>query len=309
LAEICFGLIESSRVGFGNSTVIAALLIGVLALISFVFVESRVQNPMLPLSLFKSKDFTGANLLTLSLYAALSGSMFFLTLNLLQVQGFSATAAGAAFLPFVVIMFALSRWSGGLVDRYGARLPLIVGPLIAAMGLLLFSLLNTGANYWSDVFPAVFVLGLGMAISVAPLTTTVMSSVDEELAGVASGINNAVSRAAGLLAIAVFGVFMLQAFSRSLQAHLENMDLPESTRQFVFDQRIKLAEIQLPQDLPASQQEELRRAKAESFVAGYRVIIVIAACLALSGSVCSWLMIGKQERRTTTPKHRQSEVS
>ena len=303
LAGLCFGLIESSRIGFRNSTVVVALIIGAVALVLFVFVESRVRNAMLPLSLFKSKDFTGANLLTLFLYAALSGSMFFLTLNLVQVQGFSATAAGAAFLPFIIIMFTLSRWSGGLVDRYGARLPLIIGPTVAATGLLLLAIPTTGANYWSDVFPAVCVLGLGMAISVAPLTTTVMSSVDEELAGVASGINNAVSRTAGLLAIAVFGVFMLQVFSRSLQSHLEKMDLPESTRQLVFDQRIKLAGIQLPQDLPAPQQEELRRAISEPFVSGYRVIIVIAACLALSGSACSWLLIGKD--KTRTPKHRR----
>jgi hypothetical protein len=134
-----------------------------------------------------------------------------------------------------------------------------------------------------------------------------MSSVDEELAGVASGINNAVSRTAGLLAIAVLGVFMLQVFSRRLQSHLERMDLPESTRQLIFDQRIKFAEIPVPQDLPALQQEEVRRAIAESFVAGYRVITVIAACLALSGAACSWLMIGK-DRRTGTPKHRKSEV-
>ena len=307
LAGICFGLIESSRVGFGNSTVIAALIVGVVALVLFAFVESRVQNPMLPLNLFKSRDFSGANLLTLFLYAALSGWMFFLTLNLVQVQGFSATAAGAAFLPFIIIMFALSRWSGGLVDRYGARLPLIIGPVVAAMGLLMFLIPNTGANYWSDVFPAVCVLGLGMAISVAPLTTTVMGSVDEELAGVASGVNNAVSRTAGLLAIAVFGVFMLQVFSRRVQSYLANLNLPDSTRQSILDQRIKLAGIQLPQDLPASQQEELRHAIAESFVAGYRVIVVIAACFALSGSACSWLMIGK-DRRATTPKHGQSKV-
>jgi EmrB/QacA subfamily drug resistance transporter len=307
LAGVCFGLIESSRVGFENSIVIGPLIVGVVALVSFVFVESRVQNPMLPLSLLKSKDFTGANLLTLFLYAALSGLLLFLTLNLVQVQGFSATAAGAAFLPFVIIMFALSRWSGGLVDRYGARLPLIIGPVVAAIGLLMFTIPGIGANYWSDIFPAVCILGLGMAISVAPLTTTVMSFVDEELAGVASGINNAVSRTAGLLAIAVLGVFMLQVFSRRLQSHLERMDLPESTRQLIFDQRIKFAEIPVPQDLPALQQEEVRRAIAESFVAGYRVITVIAACLALSGAACSWLMIGK-DRRTGTPKHRKSEV-
>jgi MFS family permease len=231
--------------------------------------------------------------LTLLLYAALGGMMFFLTLNLIQVQGFSATAAGAAFLPFVLVMFSLSRWSGGLVDRFGPRRPLIVGPLIAAVGFALFVLPGVGASYWSGFFPGVLVVGLGMAISVAPLTTTVMSSVKQELAGVASGANNAVSRAAGLLAIAVFGVIMLQVFSLSLESRLSVSAIPETTRRLVLDQRIKLAGVELPADLSQEQQTIVKHALAESFVSGFRVLMLIGAGLAISSAACSWVFIRK----------------
>ncbi len=295
LAGIVFGLIESSRSGFNQVPVVAALVAGTISLVTFVFVESRARNPMLPLSLFRSRDFAGANLLTILLYAALGGTLFFLTLNLIQVQGYLATAAGAAFLPFVIIMFTLSRWSGGLVDRYGPRRPLIIGPIIAAVGFALFTLPGTNVNYWTDILPAVIVLGVGMAITVAPLTTTVMSSVKAELSGVASGVNNAVARTAGLLAIAVFGVVILHAFSRNLDSRLENLDIPETTRRVIYDQRIKLAGLELPADLTVEQQAQVRRAVADSFVSGHRLIMLIAACLAVSGAGCSWLFIGKQQ--------------
>ena len=160
----------------------------------------------MPLSLFRSRNFAGANLLTLFLYAALGGSLYYLPFNLIQVHGYSATAAGSAFLPFVLITFVLSRWAGGLVTRYGAKLPLVIGPTITAAGFVLFALPGTEGSYWTTFFPAVVVMGLGMALVIAPLTTTAMTSVSGRHAGLASGVNNAVARTGQLLAVAAVPV-------------------------------------------------------------------------------------------------------
>jgi EmrB/QacA subfamily drug resistance transporter len=299
LGGVVYGLIESSRAGFGEWRVLTAIGVGLFSLAGFVFVETSVKSPMLPLKLFRSRNFLGTNILTLLLYFALSGALFFLTLNLIQVQGFSPTAAGAAFLPFVLIMFGLSRWSGGLVARFGPRLPLLIGPTIAALGFALFSIPGTGAGYWSSFFPGVVVLGLGMAISVAPLTTTIMSSVPQSQAGVASGINNAISRTAGLLAIAVLGVVILQVFSSSLKHRLSSLNISEQTRNAIYAQRIKLAGIDVsaahsPEPSPtneAANRLDLERAIKESFVFGFRTIMLIAAAMALASTFSTWILL------------------
>ena len=297
LAGIVFGLIESSRVGFNQPFIVISLVVGTLALALFLFNESRARNPMFPLRLFSVLDFAGANLLTLLLYAALSAVMFFLALNLIQVQHYSATAAGAALLPFVLLMFSLSRWSGGLVDRFGARLPLIVGPLIAALGVAMFALPTRNANYWSSFFPAVVLMGLGMAISVAPLTTTVMGAVSAQQSGVASGINNTVARTAGLLAIAGFGVVMLQAFAGSLDQRLAQIQISGEVRQAIESQRVRLAAVQLPEGLEITVRSQLENAIADSFISGFRRVMIISAALAVLSALSSWLLIGRRKEK------------
>ena len=256
---------------------------------------------MVPLGLFRSRDFAGANLLTLFLYAALSGFMFFFTLNLIQIQGYSATAAGAALLPFIVLMFSLSRWSGGLVDRFGARLPLTVGPIVVAIGFVLFAVPGISPNYWTSFFPAVMVLGLGMTISVAPLTTTVMSAVGEEQAGVASGINNAVSRTAGLLAIAVFGVVMLHAFSQTLGRRMNEIQLDDELKHSLYDQRVKLAGLEVPSTADSATHEKVKQVVADSFIFGFRLIMFTSAALA-ARERCQFVGLHQKVRPGQTQK-------
>jgi MFS family permease len=218
---------------------------------------------------------------------------------LIQVQGYSPTAAGAALLPFVLTMFVLSRWSGGLVKRYGAKLPLMIGPTIAAAGFVLFTLPGageTGKSYWTTFFPAVVVLGLGMAVSVAPLTTTVMNAVKQNRAGVASGINNAVSRVAGLLAVAVLGIVMLHTFNAALDRRLQSLAIAPEVKQALDQERTKLAAAEIPKNVEPALRTALKQATNESFVAGFRRVVIVCAGLALLSAISSWVLIGRPER-------------
>ncbi|MDQ6669292.1 MAG: MFS transporter [Chloroflexota bacterium] len=203
LGGTSFALIEGPTVGFGSPLVVLAAVVGVLSLVGFGFTEARSRHPMLPLSLFASRQFTGANLVTLAVYAALSGVLFLLVVQLQQVVGYSPLQAGVATLPITAMLFLLSARMGKLGQRIGPRIPLTVGPLTAAVGVALMVRIGSGSSYLLDVFPSLIVFGLGMSITVAPLTATVMGAVESRHAGLASAVNNAVARAAGLIAVAV----------------------------------------------------------------------------------------------------------
>ena len=292
LGSSVYGLIEAQSRGWKDPAIVAALAIGIAALGVFLVIERRHPAPMLPLDLFRSREFVGTNLLTLFLYAALGGGLFFFPLNLIQVQAYSATQAGAALLPFVLTMFLLSARAGALVDRFGAKLPLVVGPAVAGAGFLLFALPGVGGSYWTTFFPAVLVLGIGMTISVAPLTTTVMNAVAAGSAGIASGINNAVSRVAALLAIAVLGIVMTQVFGRELDRRLARVAASAEVVSAIAAQRAKLGAIDVPDHLGTAVQPALRAAVAEAFVAGFRWVMVAGAVLAFAAAIVAGLTIG-----------------
>jgi len=299
LGGLIYGLIDSVSLGWKSPLVFGSLIAGCGCLIAFVWIEARVTAPMLPLALFKSGSFSGANLLTLFLYAAIGIFFFLFPLNLIQVQGYSTTAAGAAILPLILIMFFLSRWSGGLVSRYGPKGPLIIGPLIATLGFGWFAVPSVGESYWKTFLPAIVVLGFGMAVTVAPLTTVVMNSVNHDRVGTASGINNAVARVAGVLAIAVLGIVMVTVFSSRLSRSLGQLSLPPAVVQEIQANEIQLAGLQVPAGLNSSTKSAVDDSVKEAFVFGFRTVMLICACLALMSAAVAWLIIPRD--RTGRP--------
>ena len=291
LGGIVFGLIEGTNRGFSDPLVFVPLIVGIAALAAFVYAEYRGREPMMPLSLFRSRNFSGANLLTMLLYMGLGGALYFFPFVLIQVHGYSATAAGSAFLPFIVLTFLLSTWAGGLVPRFGPRVPLIIGPTITAVGFILFALPGTGGSYWTTFFPAVVVMGFGMTLVIAPLTTTALNSVEGRHSGLASGVNNAVSRTASLLAIAIMGVFVFAAFSGALDSRLANLDLSQETQIAMEEQKSSLGAAEPPVDIDGETVADIERAVDESFVTSFRVAMYIAAGLAVASALAAAVLI------------------
>jgi len=299
LGGVVYGFIESVSLGWGHPLVFGSLTAGSAGLIVLLFVEARASSPMVPPALFRSRTFSGANLLILFLYAALGIFFFLFPMNLIQAQGYSTTATGAAALPLILLMFFLSRWSGGLVTRYGPRGPLVIGPLIAATGFVVFAVPGVGASYWTAFFPAFVVLGLGMAISVAPLTTVVMSSVEQDRAGTASGINNAVARVAGVLAVAVLGIVMVKLFSSSLNRSLTGLGLPAGVLEYIRSNEIKLAGLDLPPGLNSDKAMLIHVSISHAFVFAFRTVMLICSGLSLASAAVAWLMIPSRTGHST----------
>jgi EmrB/QacA subfamily drug resistance transporter len=225
LAGLVYALIEGPGNGWKRGSV-ALGVIGVLALVAFVMVEARKRNPMIPLAIFRSEQFSGANAVTFAVYAAFGAVTFLLVVHLQTDLGYSALEAGASLVPLTACMFLLSARAGALAQRIGPRIPMTVGPLVVALGMMLLARVDPGTTYWETVFPALVVLGLGLSLTVAPLTATVLGAVDDSHAGIASAINNSVARIAGLLAVAVLpaaagltakqGLDLVDGFARAM---------------------------------------------------------------------------------------------
>jgi EmrB/QacA subfamily drug resistance transporter len=296
LGGVVYGLITSAEAGFDSVRVIVAIVLGVGALVAFVLWESRTEQPMLPLSMFKSRNFSGANILTLLLYAGLGGSLYFLPFLLIQVHEYSATAAGSSFLPFTIITFLMSRWAGGLITRFGARLPLTIGPIVAAAGFILFALPGTEGSYWTTFFPAIVVLGLGMSLVIAPLTTTAMSSVSGSHSGLASGVNNAVARTASLLAIPVLGIFVFLVFSGGLDDRVQDLDLSPKAEQQLEAEKGDLGGAEVPPGVSEETGKEIETAIEHSFLDAFRLAMFIAAGSALASAVAAAIIIEGKDR-------------
>jgi EmrB/QacA subfamily drug resistance transporter len=281
LGALTWGLTNASTGGFARPAVLWPLAIGVASLSGFLVVEARSATAMAPLSLFRSRDFSGANLLTLLLYFALGGALFFLPFELIRAQGYAASAAGAALLPLSVIMGGFSGAAGRLSDRIGPRVPLTLGPLIAAGGLLLLAAAESARSYWTGVFPAMLVVATGMTLAVAPLTTTVMSAVGERHAGVASGVNNALARVAGLLSIALLSLVFLHRFDVATAG-----TLPAGSGLSV---------------VPIAAPEPLRSVEIAAFDKAFTVVMRAAAAAAAAGGVAAWLLVEPRKRQPSSP--------
>jgi EmrB/QacA subfamily drug resistance transporter len=289
LGIFAYGLMRWPTSGWNDSLVVISLLAGLALFAAFLWVEYRSRAPILPLALFRSRSFSVVNLLTLLLYGALGGALFFVPFALIQVHGYPATMAGAAFLPFTIIMAGLSRWAGGLLDRFGARLPLIIGPAVAALGFGLMALTVPRGSFLVFLVPIV-VLGFGMVISVAPLTTTVINAVPGHQAGVASGINNAVASVANLLAVAILGAVALAILDHVLDRHLLISDLSAGVKQALERARDTFVIEHSLSSVQGTDRDVAEAIIKGALAEGIEVVMFIAAALALAGAAVGGLI-------------------
>lgn len=321
LGSIVFGATEIGRLGINSPrSLVPALLFlaGIAGMFLFIYIERRSSEPMVKLQLFENPIFSGTNLLTLMLYGALGGALFFFPLNLIQIQGYTALQSGLAFVPFSILLMTMSPWVGRLSDRFGPRNFLLYGPLVVAAGFVLLGLpgITSGVGaYWKSYFPGVLLLGIGMGLVVSPLTSTVMGCVKSSNAGIASGINNAISRAAGVIATALLGMVALLVFSASLESSLSAFSpgtdfsaenggmesneagaaMSDDQIRLLLEESDELAATTVPDSFSPALKQRSELAIRESFVHVFRIIMFIAAGLAVVSSLFTGIFVAAKK--------------
>ena len=298
LAALTFGFLRMPAKGFANWEVCSSLTAGILLLTAFIITEKKSKYPMMPLQLFNSAIFSGVNLLSFFLYAGLGAGMLFLSLDMVQVQGYSQLQSGLTFLPFTILMITLARYAGKLADKYGPRLFLIGGPCVAGIGLLLLAFIkqtNGAVDYWTTFFPGILIFGLGMSFTVAPLTAAVMGAVSDHYSGTASGINNAVTRTANVFANAIFGALAVLFFAGFMQKQLRNTSFSDREKLAVSSQVTNLGNAKVPASISGDNKAMIEAYYHEGFIASYSAIMLISSGLCFAGSLMTILFIKRSK--------------
>jgi MFS family permease len=298
LALLVFGLIETPTAGIASPRSWGPMAAGAVGIGAFLAIERRAAAPMVPLGLFRHRTFAAVNLLTLLISAALAAMFFFLPFVLIQARGYSPAASGASLLPLVIVVAVLSKRAGAVADRIGPRLPLTIGPLVIGAGFLLVALLPPDASYAVSLLPGLLVVGLGIGTAVAPLTTTVLNSVDRDDQGTASGINNAIARLAALLAVAGFGILAIGAFERELSRRLDAARVSPAVRERVHEERTRLGALRPPPDASPEEARAVREGVARGLEAAFRDVNLLCAGLAFLGGVCGGIGVRRKPKES-----------
>jgi len=291
LGSMVFGLIESSNMGFSSPFVISTILFGMVLLASFVYYEDRIEQPLLPLGIFRSRTFTGANIVSFLFWAAWNAVIFFIPFCLIQIHGFSATSLALGFLPAILVLFVAAPLTGQLINRIGVRVPLVVGTCIISVSYILFIIPGVESQYFYDWFTPIIFMGLGIGITISPMMSAVMGSVEKRYSGLVSGINNSVGRVAGLVAIAILGIVAIHIFNFELDNHLSGLNLDARTLGFIEHEKIKLAGAKVPEWLSPEMAQTIRHYIDVSFLKSFRIVMSLCAFLTLLSAVFTFYMV------------------
>lgn len=298
LGLFVFGLIESSNLGFTSPFVIASIISGLLLIVTFVFYESRIEYPILPMGIFRSSTFTGANIVSFLFWGAWNAVIFFIPFSFIQLHGYTATELALGFLPAILTLFISAPLTGLFINTLGVKLPLIIGTVIISIAYLIFTIPGLESNYVDDWLLPILVMGLGIGVTISPMMSAVMGSVDKKYSGLVSGINNSVGRVAGLFAIAILGVVAINVFNFELNNHLSGLDLELRTREFLEHEKIKLAGANIPEWVGPELTEKLRYYINSSFLHSFRVVMVLCAIFSLLAAIFTYFMINDQNIET-----------